>query len=87
MKEMNREELEKLLTYLSKDMMEKILHRDYPVHDVPLKSMFAVDALNLLLYIYEYCWGKQESQRVHSIMSDVLSGKRKAPSNKYQEMN
>ena len=78
---------EQILSYVSKDMMEKILHQKYPILHEVSKDPFTKDAINLVLHVHEYCWGKQEAQRVSKIMQDVMDGKRPVPTDRYEEMN
>ena len=78
----------KILSYISKDMMEKILHHEYRIHGPKVfNDPFTKDAINLVLHVHEYCWGKQEAQRVAKIMKDVMDGKRPIPKDRYEEMN
>ena len=79
---------EQILSYVSKDMMEKILHHKYVIpNDRIHNDPFTKDAFNLVLHVHEYCWGKQEAQRVSKIMQDVMDGKRPVPTDRYEEMN
>ena len=77
-----------ILSYISKDMMEKILHHKYMIYGPKVfNDPFTKDAINLVLHVHEYCWGKQEAQRVSKIMKDVMDGKRPIPTDRYEEMN
>ena len=84
---MENKKIEKILTFLSKDMMEKVLQKIYTGEDMPKESIFIRDSLNLLLFVHEYCWGSQEARRVSKIMDDVMAGKRSVPKNRYEEAN
>jgi hypothetical protein len=77
---------EQILSYLSKDMMEKILHQKYPIIHEISTDPFTKDALNIVHHIHEYCWGREEQQRVKKIMDDVNDGKRSVPKDRYEEM-